>query len=97
MKNQTSFKPNNNANPNGRPKREWTVKGLIEEAMEEQDETGIPAKKAVYKKLVQLAKKGDVTAIKELNNRLDGMPPAFTELSTKDGKPLIVIDTIKNE
>lgn len=76
------------ANPNGRPKREWTVAGLIEQAMEEQDETGVPYKKAVYNKLVSLAKKGDVMAIKEINNRLDGMPKQVNELTGKDGTEL---------
>ena len=61
-------------NPNGRPKREWTMTGLLEEALEEQDETGTPYKKVITKKLRQLASKGDLTAIKEVNQRLDGMP-----------------------
>lgn len=75
------------ANPNGRPKREWTVQGLIEQAMEEEDETGIPFKKAVYSKLVKLAVNGDVVAIKELNNRLDGMATQKTDITT-DGQPI---------
>ena len=62
------------ANPNGRPKREWTVKGLIEEALEEENEQGIPYKKIVTMKLRQLAARGDMAAIKEINQRLDGMP-----------------------
>lgn len=73
-------------NPNGRPKRDWTVQGLIEEAMEEQDETGVPAKKIVYRKLVALAKKGDPTAIREINNRLDGMPKQSTDITTGGDK-----------
>lgn len=56
--------------------------------MEEQDETGVPYKKAVYNKLVSLAKKGDVMAIKEINNRLDGMPKQVNELTGKDGTEL---------
>lgn len=63
-----------NINRNGPPKREWTIKGLLEEALEEEDETGIPYKKIITHKLRALAKAGDMVAIKEINQRLDGMP-----------------------
>ena|ERR1035437_9312679 len=72
--NQTSFKPANNANPNGRPKREWTWSGLLEEAMEEEDETGESYKKIITRKMRTLGTKGDMVAIKEILNRMDGMP-----------------------
>jgi len=74
-------------NPNGRPKREWTVAGLIEEAMEAEAETGVPYKKAVYTKLVEMARAGDIMAIKEVNQRLDGMPQQAIDHTTK-GKEL---------
>lgn len=92
VRTSTSFKPGNNANPKGRPKKEWTMKGLIEEALEEEDEKGVPYKKLIAKKLRILAVKGDMTAIKEVNNRLDGMPMQKTDLTT-DGEPLRVIIT----
>ena len=76
------------ANPNGRPKREWTVAGLIEQAMEEVAETGIPYKKAVYTKLVRMARDGDIQAIKEVSNRLDGMPTQKQEVGGIDGEPI---------
>lgn len=76
---QNLKKKGSQANPNGRPKREWTVVGLIEQAMEEQSKTGVPYKKAVYDKLVKLAADGDIPAIKEINNRLDGMPKQSVE------------------
>lgn len=88
MKTSTSFKPNDpKINRNGRPKREWTVAGLIEEAMEEQDEKGISYKQIVYRRLVELARRGDMLAVKEINNRLDGMPAQKTDI-TSGGKPL---------
>lgn len=77
-------------NPKGRPKRDWTVQGLIEQAMEEEDETGVPAKKIVYNKLVALAKRGDLMAIKELNNRLDGMPKQNLTMSGDENNPIKV-------
>lgn len=79
-----------NINRDGRPKREWTVAGLIEQAMEQEDETGVPYKKAVYDKLVLLAKNGDIQAVKEINQRLDGMPKQTIDLGNKDDKPFYV-------
>lgn len=70
----TQFKPGNNANPLGRPKKEWTMTSLYIEALNEETETGVPKKILVAKKLVEKALKGDTLAIKELNNRIDGMP-----------------------
>jgi hypothetical protein len=63
-----------NINRNGPPKKDWTMKGLLEESLEEADETGTPYKKIVARKLRNLAVKGDMVAIKEVNNRMDGMP-----------------------
>lgn len=78
------FKPGQSGNPKGRPKRDWTVSGLIEQAMEEENETGVPYKKIVYKNLVKLAIEGDMVAIKEVNQRLDGMPKQTTDLNIKE-------------
>lgn len=78
------------ANPNGRPKRAWTVQGLIEDAMEEADETGVPAKKLIYQKLVKLAKNGDIQAIRELNDRLDGKPVQKNVLAGDEENPIRV-------
>jgi hypothetical protein len=90
--NPTPFKKTGaDANPNGRPKREWTVKGLIEEAMEEEKETGIPYKKAVYKKLVEKAAEGDMLAVKEINQRLEGMPKQENAITIEDITGLVSV------
>lgn len=93
------FKANpQNINRKGAPKREWTMAGLLEEALEEQDETGTPFKKIITKKLRDLASKGDLVAIKEVNQRLDGMPKQFTDI-TSDGERIESFDpsTILNK
>lgn len=80
------------ANPHGRPKREWTVQGMIEDAMEEMSIDKKQARKIVYTKLVEMAMAGDIQAIKEVNNRLDGMPQQKTDI-TSNGEgltPLLV-------
>ena len=77
-----SFKPGDpRINRNGRPKEPWTMTALYKEAGDEADETGLPKKLIVARKLWEIAKKGDVTAIKELGNRIDGMPKQSNELS----------------
>lgn len=70
-------------NRNGRPKAKWSMRGLILEALEEQDDTGTPHKQTIARKLAELAKSGDIVAIKEVNNRIDGMPKQSLEHSGK--------------
>jgi hypothetical protein len=79
------------ANPNGRPKREWTWTGLIEDAMQKLGPDKKAVKEAVVASLVAKALEGDVVAIKEIGNRLDGMPQQAIDLTTK-GKPLLNFD-----
>lgn len=92
-KNQTSFKPGNCANPNGRPPKEWTWSGVLKAALEE----AAPGDTRQYKELVAeslrlKALEGDVQAIKEFGNRIDGMPKQSTDLTTngKDLQPILV-------
>ncbi len=79
------FQPGQSGNPGGRPKRPWTFMGLYEEELENvlttQDGQQIEAKRAVAKRLVKMAIDGDINAIKELANRLDGMPKQQLEHS----------------
>lgn len=84
------FGPGNNANPNGRPKKEWTMASLIRNALEEQNASGVPKKVTIARKLAELADAGDITAIKEVNNRLDGMP-AQSIKQTHDGSVNVII------
>ena len=71
-------------NPNGRPLKEWTWRSLIEEALEEEEE-GIPVKQIISRKLVGMGKSGDLGAIKEIGDRIDGKPSQGVELSGKNG------------
>ncbi len=82
-----------NINRNGRPKAEWTIAGLIREALERTDKEGITDKQYVYQKLVDLAKNGDVAALKEINNRLEGQAVAKQEVEIK--KSLLLDDDSK--
>ena len=85
--NQTSFKKGDpRINRKGAPKREWTWAGLMENYAEKiKDKRKV--KDRVVEKVYQLAERGDMTAAKELFNRMDGMPQQKTDL-TSGGKTL---------
>ena len=70
----TSYKPGQSGNLKGRPKDAWTWSGLIREAMEKNNLDGEPFRLAVANALLDKAANGDVLAIKEIGNRIDGMP-----------------------
>jgi hypothetical protein len=91
----TSWKKGKSGNPSGVKKRPWTVKSLIEAVLEEKhDLTKQPMRMMLVRKLVDMAIKGDIIAIKEINNRLDGMPSAALDV-TSNGEPIEVnIDAI---
>lgn len=76
-----------NINKKGAPKKEWTMTGLIQASLEESNEKGISYKVVITNKLRELAMRGDMQAIKEITNRLDGMPTQKTDLTT-NGKDL---------
>ena len=91
----TSYKPGQSGNLNGRPKKEWTWRGLIVEAMEEIEAEGKPIKKHVAKALASKALQGDVQAIKEIGNRIDGMPKQSTDITSGGEKlPIPILQGI---
>lgn len=93
-----TFGPGNNANPHGRPKRDWTWRELLEEVAEEEAEMknklGIVTSRQQYKKLIakklfKMAVTGNILAIKEIMNRMDGAPflnPDSDDESARNGK-----------
>lgn len=66
-------------NKNGRPKAEWTWSGLLKEMMDESEEDGEPVKVKVARALKLKAYEGDVVAIKEIGNRVEGLPKQVIE------------------
>jgi len=87
------FPPGVSGNPHGRPPKGWTWKDLLIEASEEAGESGEPVKKLLARKLVQKGLEGDVSAIKEFGDRIDGKPTQPTDITT-GGEPLTGI-TVK--
>ena len=84
-----SFKKNDpRINRKGAPKKEWTIKGLIQEALERKDKEGVTDKQYVYEKLVDMAKSGDMVAQKEMNNRLEGQSKQTIDATIKLPSPI---------
>lgn len=76
-----------NINRNGRPKRGWAWNELIEDAVNETAKNAegkeLAIKQIVVKRLVKMAAEGDMTAIREIINRMDGMPVQPNESDVK--------------
>jgi len=84
------FKPGQSGNPKGRPKESWTWSGLLKETLEELDEaTGQEKKYAIVKALYKQAVKGNIQAIKEYGDRIDGKALQSMDHTT-NGKDLTV-------
>ncbi len=72
-----AFKPGTSGNPGGKPKeRIWgdAIKAAMREHTNETD-LKVAAKKIAFA-LVKAADQGDITALKEIGQRLDGAPEA---------------------
>ena len=79
-------KADKNINRKGAPKKDWTWGSLIRQALDELDDKGVPIKKSVSSALVLKALTGDVQAIKEIGNRIDGMPKQSTDITSGGDK-----------
>lgn len=92
-----TFQKGQSGNPGGRPRREWTWAQLFEQAANEKltskdGKMTAEAKAFIAKKIVEMAVKGDMQAIKELTSRMDGMPRQDTVTYPGDINDLL--DTI---
>lgn len=86
IKTSTSFKPGQTGNSNGRPKKEHSITQTIRDMMDEKPEI----KRALSSKILEMAMKGDITAMKTLWNYMDGMPQQGMDLNIKDFKKFII-------
>lgn len=78
------FPPGVSGNPNGRPPKGTAITDVMKAMLNEKPEI----KKALAAKLYELALGGDLAAIREVLDRIDGKPKAELQLS---GDPLIVV------
>jgi len=76
-----------NINRNGRPPKSWSWAELLEDVGEEiEEKTGKKFKHLVSKRLWFECINGNVGAIKELFNRMEGMPKQSTDITSKGEK-----------
>jgi len=79
------WKPGVSGNPSGRPKSR-PFKEAIEKALKEAGEHG-PSLLKIAQALLIKAESGDIPAIRELRDTLDGRPIATLEHSGPEGRP----------
>jgi hypothetical protein len=70
-------------NRNGRPRKDQAITDLIRKELNHKGADGIPKKKTVVKKLIDLALSGDVPALKYLVDRVDGKPVETVDMSAE--------------
>ena len=83
--NDTSFKPGESGNPNGRPKKGLAVAEMISAKVTDEDWELILAK------AVEQAKEGDKAARDFLTNRKDGLPIATQHITTHEPDEVVEI------
>lgn len=74
------FKPGNTFGKGGRRKEKQFLEALDMEIKAAPDERGL---RVIARKLLTLAADGDIQAIKEVANRIDGMPVATVDFNTQ--------------
>lgn len=69
------FQSGQSGNPGGRPKRAKLFTQSLLASLKKTDADNVEAVQRIADKLVALAESGDVQAIKEIADRVDGKPP----------------------
>jgi hypothetical protein len=85
LANLKPFKPGQSGNPKGRP----PTRGLLVHLRKQLEDAtkGLPAEELIAKKLVELAKAGDLAAIRECFDRVEGRPKQSVDLDVKERFP----------
>lgn len=81
------WQPGESGNPNGRPPKGTAITDVMRQMLEEKPEI----KRALMSKLLEMAIKGDLAAIREVIDRMDGRAKQSVELSGDEQNPLVVI------
>lgn len=82
-KEETQWKPGQSGNPNGRPKKGYSITEWFREMLDSKPEV----KDAIGKSILKKALDGDTTAQKMVWQYMDGMPQQDV---TSGGKPITV-------
>ena len=80
------FKPNNNANPNG---RNGSMSDLFKELAKAEDSKGKPRKEKILNKVLSIAENGSLKAAEIYMNRVEGKPREYVEQRIRKDKIVI--------
>lgn len=71
----TTMKPGETRNPNGRPKKEWSLTQTMRDYLSEKDPIKKKERRSIFvENEYEFAMKGDPTARKHVWNYIEGMP-----------------------
>lgn len=92
------FLPGVSGNPNGKPKGARHMSTLLEEAIRKvAEDTGTSEDQAIVRALIEKAKAGDIRAITEVWDRLEGKPKQQTDITSGGDKIVFVTPEIANK
>ena len=80
------FKPNNNANPNG---RNGSMSDLFKELAKAEDSKGKTRKEKILDKILKMAENGSLKAAEIYMNRVEGKPREYVEQRIRKDKIVI--------
>ena len=89
------FEPGQSGNPNGRPKAERAFANMLRIAIKEAHDDGRDKLRAVADALVTEAIKGDIPAIREIADRLDGKVAQAIVGGDEDDNPVSIVTRIR--
>lgn len=89
VENLKPWKPGQSGNPGGRPKK-LPITDTIREALAKDMGDGKTAADVIVGVLVEAAKKGDITAIREIADRAEGKPIQVSQLQGPGGGPIAI-------
>jgi hypothetical protein len=82
------YLPGASGNPGGRPKGSVSLVTAIRHELERRQDSGQPGIEAVAARLVDLALDGDIRAVREIGDRLDGKATQSVDVSSSE--PLVL-------
>lgn len=74
------FQKGESGNPAGRPPKDETFTAILYRKLDEESHGGRTRKEYIIEKLLEMAEKGELPAIKYLMDRLEGTPTARAEI-----------------
>ena len=87
------YLPGASGNPGGRPKGSVSLVGALRRELERRQDSGQPGIEVVAARLVDLAVDGDLRAVREIADRLDGKPTQAVDLHASEPfvlKPIVL-------